>query len=364
MSSEDKYLIDTSPQRPNAEDYLFLRAAAIDQITQLGSNLWTDYNIHDPGITILELLCYALTDLGYRTSFPVADLLTRDGDGAPAKDSAFYTAKEILTSHPVTVEDYRKYIIDAVPGVRNIWFDLLDDQDYSPAVYIDEKKSQLSFKSPYFGAAKLRLRGLYNARIELEETELLNTRNFKPFLASIVKGLPNGANGNYSVTQINDAYRMHVRKKLLENRNLCEDFHDVVVVAGETVALCAEFLLYPTAIGSEPSDPSLDSMEHWRMVMRGHAAANMVPVVASNRIGSETTDGVVVSFYGSSFIATPTGALAADAPRDGEAVVLSSFDLDACRETRIQWGCFRDRRPDLYGGLLSLDGRSRGGRDV
>ena len=126
----------------------------------------------------------------------------------------------------------------------------------------------------------------------------------------------------------------------------------------------AEFLLYPTAIGSEPSDPSLDSMEHWRMVMRGHAAANMVPVVASNRIGSETTDGVVVSFYGSSFIATPTGALAADAPRDGEAVVLSSFDLDACRETRIQWGCFRDRRPDLYGGLLSLDGRSRGGRDV
>ena len=126
----------------------------------------------------------------------------------------------------------------------------------------------------------------------------------------------------------------------------------------------AEFLLYPTAIGSEPSDPALDSMQHWRMVMRGHAAANMVPVVASNRIGSETTDGVTISFYGSSFIATPTGALAADGPRDGEAVLLSSFDLDACRAARIQWGCFRDRRPDLYGGLLSLDGRSRGGRDL
>ncbi len=263
MSSEDKYLIDTSPQRPNAEDYLFLRAAAIDQITQLGSNLWTDYNIHDPGITILELLCYALTDLGYRTSFPVADLLTRDGDGAPAKDSAFYTAKEILTSHPVTVEDYRKYIIDAVPGVRNIWFDLLDDQDYSPAVYIDEKKSQLSFKSPYFGAAKLRLRGLYNARIELEETELLNTRNFKPFLASIVKGLPNGANGNYSVTQINDAYRMHVRKKLLEKRNLCEDFHDVVVVAGETVALCADIELTPQARPEEVYASVIRAVYHY-----------------------------------------------------------------------------------------------------
>jgi N-carbamoylputrescine amidase len=126
----------------------------------------------------------------------------------------------------------------------------------------------------------------------------------------------------------------------------------------------AEFLLYPTAIGSEPSDASLDSMEHWRMVMRGHAAANMVPVIASNRIGTETTEGVTVSFYGSSFIAKPTGELAAEAPRNGECVLISSFDLDACRDSRIQWGCFRDRRPDLYGGLLSLDGLSRWGREL
>jgi len=123
----------------------------------------------------------------------------------------------------------------------------------------------------------------------------------------------------------------------------------------------AEFLLYPTAIGSEPSDPSLDSMEHWRMVMRGHAAANMVPVIASNRIGRETTDGVAVSFYGSSFIATPTGAIAADADRCSESVLIATFDLDASRDARVQWGCFRDRRPDLYGGLLTLDGRSRNG---
>ena len=100
------------------------------------------------------------------------------------------------------------------------------------------------------------------------------------------------------------------------------------------------------------------------MVMRGHAAANMVPVIASNRIGRETTDGVSVSFYGSSFIATPTGALAADAPREGEAVLTASFDLDACRAARVEWGCFRDRRPDLYGGLLTLDGHSRGGRHI
>jgi N-carbamoylputrescine amidase len=123
----------------------------------------------------------------------------------------------------------------------------------------------------------------------------------------------------------------------------------------------AEYLLYPTAIGSEPSDPSLDSMEHWRMVMRGHAAANMVPVVASNRIGCETTDGVSVTFYGSSFIAGPTGALAAEADRDTEGVLTATFDLDRCRAERTNWGTFRDRRPDLYAPLLSLDGQPRPG---
>jgi N-carbamoylputrescine amidase len=123
----------------------------------------------------------------------------------------------------------------------------------------------------------------------------------------------------------------------------------------------AEFLLYPTAIGSEPSDPSLDSMEHWRMVMRGHAAANMVPVVASNRIGRETTDGMSMTFYGSSFIAGPTGALAAEADRETEAVLTATFDLDRCRSMRTNWGTFRDRRPDLYAPLLSLDGQPRSG---
>ena len=121
----------------------------------------------------------------------------------------------------------------------------------------------------------------------------------------------------------------------------------------------AEFLMYPTAIGSEPSDPTLDSMEHWRIVMRGHAAANMVPVVASNRIGLETTDGVSVTFYGSSFLAGPTGALVAEADRASEGVRVATFDLDRCRVDRTTWGCFRDRRPDLYQSLLSLDGRPR-----
>jgi N-carbamoylputrescine amidase len=120
----------------------------------------------------------------------------------------------------------------------------------------------------------------------------------------------------------------------------------------------AEFLMYPTAIGTEPNDPSLDSMEHWRIVMRGHAGANMVPVVAANRCGLETTDGVAMTFYGSSFITDHLGALAATADRTSEQVLVKQFDLQECRTYRQSWGCFRDRRPDLYGILTTLDGQA------
>jgi N-carbamoylputrescine amidase len=116
----------------------------------------------------------------------------------------------------------------------------------------------------------------------------------------------------------------------------------------------AELLLYPTAIGSEPQDPGLDSRAHWRTVMQGHAAANLVPVVASNRIGRETARraDVSVTFYGSSFIADHTGAVVAEAGRDAPAVLTATVDLDAIAEARAAWGLFRDRRPDLYGALL------------
>jgi N-carbamoylputrescine amidase len=118
----------------------------------------------------------------------------------------------------------------------------------------------------------------------------------------------------------------------------------------------AELLLYPTAIGDEPQDRSIDSKDQWQLVMRGHAAANGIPVIASNRIGVEESSAARLSFYGSSFITDETGRLVAEAPRDAQTVVLASFDLDALRATRAGWGLFRDRRADLYGGLLSLDG--------
>jgi N-carbamoylputrescine amidase len=119
----------------------------------------------------------------------------------------------------------------------------------------------------------------------------------------------------------------------------------------------AEILLYPTAIGSEPQDASIDSSGHWQRTMQGHAAANVMPLVASNRIGTEKGENYTLTFYGSSFIASATGEKVAEADRAGEAVLTASFDLDEIRRYRQAWGVFRDRRPDLYYPLLSLDGR-------
>ena len=110
----------------------------------------------------------------------------------------------------------------------------------------------------------------------------------------------------------------------------------------------AEILLYPTAIGSEPYDPALDTHQRWQLVMQGHAVANAVPVLAANRIGVEENDGVTQKFYGHSFIADHTGALVARFGEEDEGVLVHTFDLDEIARYRADWGFFRDRRPDLY----------------
>jgi len=119
----------------------------------------------------------------------------------------------------------------------------------------------------------------------------------------------------------------------------------------------AEVLLYPTAIGTEPQFPDWDSRDHWQRAMQGHAASNMVPLVASNRIGKESGKNSAMTFYGSSFIADETGAKVAEADRTNEAVLTHTFDLDAIRNQRAQWGFFRDRRPEHYGALVTVDGK-------
>ena len=117
----------------------------------------------------------------------------------------------------------------------------------------------------------------------------------------------------------------------------------------------AELLFYPTAIGREINQPELDSKDHWQTVMRGHAAANVVPVIASNRIGMEESNDRVLTFYGSSFITDHCGALIASADKETETIITASFDLEEIKSYRYTWGLFRNRRPDLYQSLLCLD---------
>ncbi|MGB8315271.1 MAG: nitrilase-related carbon-nitrogen hydrolase, partial [Aestuariivirga sp.] len=122
----------------------------------------------------------------------------------------------------------------------------------------------------------------------------------------------------------------------------------------------AEILLYPTAIGSEPGNPDYDSSSHWQNTMRGHAAANIMPLAAANRVGREVApDGRADTFYGRSFIADQHGERLAEMSRVEEGVRLQTFDLAAISELRRTWGVFRDRRPELYGRLLSIDGKLR-----
>ena len=118
----------------------------------------------------------------------------------------------------------------------------------------------------------------------------------------------------------------------------------------------AEILFYPTAIGSEPVT-GLKSRDHWQRAMQGHAAANMVPLVASNRIGMEQGEACALEFYGSSFIADQTGAIVEEASEVDEEILLYEFDLGAISGERTSWGLFRDRRPDLYGPIISMSGK-------
>jgi len=117
----------------------------------------------------------------------------------------------------------------------------------------------------------------------------------------------------------------------------------------------AEILVYPTAIGSEPAAPEVDSSQHWTRVMQGHSAANLIPVIASNRVGREAGENSEITFYGSSFITDSVGAIAAQADQSSQMHITASLDLDAAARQRTEWCVFRDRRPDLYRTLMSLD---------
>ncbi len=158
-----------NPDLAPSEDYNFLRQKGMEYIEALGNKLWTDYNIHDPGITILELLCYAITDLGYRTSFDIKDLLAvPDGEEYKPHEQAFFTAREILTVNPWTVSDYRKLLID-IDGIKNGWLFYKQCPCDEMFLYANCAKSILQY-SPAT-EHKIIIKGFYDVLLEFEDAE-------------------------------------------------------------------------------------------------------------------------------------------------------------------------------------------------
>lgn len=190
--------IPRHPELPPALDYAFLRAEGLAHIQRLSGLLWTDHNTHDPGITILETLCYALTDLAYRTRFPTADLLTgANGEITATTLSSLPPAHEVLPTAPRTIADYRRLLLH-IEGVRNAWLDPM--QDVSDAagyrqsevpIHADYLAGTLSFEARNANGAanpEVKLSGLYKVQLELEIDDVLGSMNESALLHRIRRG--------------------------------------------------------------------------------------------------------------------------------------------------------------------------------
>ncbi len=179
----DKKTRTISPQKklPAIQNYNELRLLGLKYIEQLGSDFWTDYNSHDPGITTLEVLSYALTELGYRMGFPMRDLL-EGANTEPHVDDTIFTARNILTTHPVTTLDYRKILAD-LPQVANAW--LMKANPLNPPVFADCKTKNLSFNQT---ENPLEIKGVWDVLLELEKSDEFGEINAPGFYYTINKG--------------------------------------------------------------------------------------------------------------------------------------------------------------------------------
>ena len=197
-------------------DYRQLYALGLKHAQLLSNRVWTDYNVHDPGITILEMLCYAITDLGYRASFPIKDLLAVADDNAANMAKQFFTARRILPNRPLTKNDYRKLLIDK-EGVKNAWI-----SPHPLSYYADTVKGELLDSNPGLpGIEEVKIAGLYDVTLEYSET--------------IITG------------QQKDDVKAAVVKLLQANRNLCEDFTGFGEIQEQVFNLCCELELEPSA---------------------------------------------------------------------------------------------------------------------
>lgn len=238
------------PPFPAYLDFQVLRRIGIDHVQALSSQLWTDYNLHDPGVTILEVLCYAVTDLGYRNNLDITDLLTLNSADPNSKETNFFTPDEILTCNPVTELDWRKRLID-IPGVRNAWLERVGmtepqstaqekmENAYEPAFYADVANGRLQYTLPVCQtedkALRINPKGLYRVCLDLEPDRR------KDACGQIYSSWADILN--------------EVKAVLCRYRNLCEDFHDVVILGEEEIALCTDIEL---EVGVDPEDVQVE----------------------------------------------------------------------------------------------------------
>jgi len=207
-------------------DFQFLKKLGIEYIESLGGKLWTDYNEHDPGVTILEMLCYTITDLGNRIELPIENLLAKeDGSGF---GNQFFTASEILPNRALTPMDYRKLFID-IDGVRNCWL-----SKHKKTVYVNCKDDVLSYNSSDFENVPDRFlkqfdyNGLYDLLVDFDIPTTFDKT---------------AKNYNKKVADFKKSVEAEIRKKYHANRNLCEDLIDISAVGAKPIQICANIEL-------------------------------------------------------------------------------------------------------------------------
>lgn len=192
-------------------DFKFLKAEGVRRIQELAGNIWTDYNEHDPGVTLLEALCYALTDLGYRTSFDMKDLLASNPNNEAKELYDFFTARQILHNNPLTIQDYRKLLMDVsiliegegfdeeIIGIKNAWIEVSDEAEFE--IFVNREDNHLDYIPPKIGKEKpLDLKVLYDVVLEFSDSKNFGDLNsdtleanyeaFHPNIVAKFLGLP------------------------------------------------------------------------------------------------------------------------------------------------------------------------------
>ncbi len=225
--STNKTISSTDSGFPAYLDFDKLRSESIAYLGNLSGKIWTDHNVHDPGITILEMLIYAVLDLGYRTNLPSVDLFTRDpADTSP--DNNFFTPSQILANNPLTIIDFRKLLID-ISGVKNAWLEVEDTlpSDFCPAGNTIPGTVGNLQRNP---CECDYLNGLYHVYVELEKDfDLTDPAQEQEYNDIIHK----------------------VKCALMSHRNLCEDFIDIKVLCRLKIGLCADVELEADADGAD-----------------------------------------------------------------------------------------------------------------